>query len=106
MYSSFEGFETKDASGQQFNSFIIDSDEMRLKQIVMNLQSNALKFTKPGGKVKIKVMLIKSEKSLNKDRKNLSLFNKSFASDSSSSNSSINSDTLKFDKEYGLKNVL
>ena len=72
----------------------------------MNLQSNALKFTKPGGKVKIKVMLIRSEQSQIRNRKKFSLFNKSFASDSSSSGRSANSDTLKFDKEYGLKNLL
>ena len=73
----------------------------------MNLQSNAIKFTKPGGKVKIKIMLIRSEQSQIKHRNPKSLFSRSFASDSSSSGKhSTNSDTKKFDKEYGLENLL
>jgi signal transduction histidine kinase len=32
---------------------MIDSDEKRIKQVLMNLQSNALKFTKEGGTIRI-----------------------------------------------------
>ena len=32
-------------------NFIVESDEKRIKQVLMNLQSNALKFTKEGGEI-------------------------------------------------------
>jgi len=34
-------------------NLMVESDENRIKQVLMNLQSNALKFTKQGGKVSI-----------------------------------------------------
>ena len=40
-------------------NLMILSDEKRIKQIIMNLQSNALKFTKPGGHVFIQCSFIK-----------------------------------------------
>ena len=39
---------------------MIESDEMRLKQVLLNLQSNALKYTKSGGMIKIKAVLVRS----------------------------------------------
>lgn len=62
MYSEFDGFEFKNnVTGEPTFNYMIKSDEMRLKQVLMNLQSNALKFTKAGGRVKIKAILIRSE---------------------------------------------
>ena len=37
----------------------VESDEKRIKQVLMNLQSNALKFTRESGDINIKCEFIK-----------------------------------------------
>jgi signal transduction histidine kinase len=44
--------ETKTPDVADLN-LLIESDEKRIKQVLMNLQSNGLKFTKEGGKIQI-----------------------------------------------------
>ena len=76
----------------------------------MNLQSNALKFTKAGGRIKIKASLIKSEDNQFYKKKKKPIhksLNRSFSSGSvSSDQNSIDSETQKFDNEYGLKTLM
>ena len=61
MISEFKGFEVirRFEKLSQIN-YIIESDEMRLKQVIMNLLSNALKFTRRDGQIKITTTLIQS----------------------------------------------
>ena len=56
LYSIFEGFDN--------NNFLICSDKQRIQQVLLNLQSNSLKFTRRGGEVEIKCKLIKQEDDL------------------------------------------
>ena len=44
---------------QSEQNHVIESDEKRIKQVLINLQSNALKFTKEGGTIKIVCELIR-----------------------------------------------
>ena len=80
----------------------------------MNLQSNALKFTKQGGSVVISAKLIKS-KEFDDNKKEDSIKSKgqrdkkyqiyhSFGS-SDSSEDSMDSEELAFEQEHGIKNI-
>jgi signal transduction histidine kinase len=40
---------------------MIDSDEKRIKQVLINLQSNALKFTKENGSITVTVEFVRGK---------------------------------------------
>lgn len=54
LVAEYTGFEDED--------FMITTDKMRLKQVLLNYQSNALKFSKPNGTVTI--LCIKNSESI------------------------------------------
>ena len=60
MFSEFYNFPLrKDGANKGQQNLLIESDEKRIKQVLMNLQSNALKFTKEGGAIKIVCTYVK-----------------------------------------------
>ena len=78
MFSEFYGFEIKkkNQQNQEGLDFMIEGDEMRFKQVLMNIQSNALKFTRSGGKVKIIATYVKSLQNQREGKKILKMKNK------------------------------
>lgn len=92
---------------------MIESDEKRIKQVLMNLQSNALKFTREGGKIQIICELVQANSNPNKKKtksksKIQRIFQESFSSgskDSGASSDSVSHDTeaSKFKKEHDIE---
>jgi len=59
FYATFENFgEHEEFCDSDLHSPLVQTDEARVKQVLLGLQSNALKFTKEG-KVEIRVSIIK-----------------------------------------------
>lgn len=89
---------------------MICSEEKRIKQVLINLQSNAIKFTKEGGYVKIVVEYIKRQAGSKKKQQQSQIQHKRYYDDlsSSSGEESQNSDdqldkaTLK---EHKIQNI-
>lgn len=66
---------------------MILSEEKRLKQVLLNLQSNALKFTKDGGVIRIIVEFIQSKEGSRRSNHNFDFMASKFADLSSTSSS-------------------
>lgn len=80
----------------------VDSDEKRIKQVLMNILSNALKFTKDQGNIDIISEYIKASKVKQKKKKN-KLYQGEFSSES---NDEVElSDYSEFEDKHGTKTV-
>ena len=53
VMTHFYGFSPKSSAKNSEQDMLVNTDKLRLKQIVMNLYSNALKFTKDNGSIHI-----------------------------------------------------
>ena len=85
----------------------VESDEKRIKQVLMNLQSNALKFTKEKGTIRIIAQLVKGtvkpkKKSKSKLQK---IYQDSFSSGTSSESDSIKSEASNFEREHKIETI-
>ena len=88
MFSEFYNFPLrKDAANKGQQNLLIESDEKRIKQVLMNLQSNALKFTKEGGAIKIVCTYVKPGTKKSSNNKYTGHDSYSSKSDKSSSDS-------------------
>lgn len=81
---------------------MIESDEKRIKQVLINLQSNSLKFTKESGTIQIICEYIPrlndtQAKSRQYSAKTISKYFDDYSFSTDNSNESLNSDDNKFE---------
>jgi len=57
LFATFENIHDGMFDIRGMHSPIINADEQRIKQVLLNLQSNALKFTDKRGKVEIRIAI-------------------------------------------------
>lgn len=98
--SNFSSFTIQTATTNDVN-FLIESDEKRIKQVLINLQSNALKFTKHGGKIKIIVEYVRPKGVQKRAVKSREIYDYDFSSSNNdSSSNSDDSETRNFEMEH------
>ena len=85
-------------------NLMIESDEKRIKQVLINLQSNALKFTKETGVIQIVTEFI-YPKGSSKKRCNHSQFYQSFSSEEHNSESDLGSEADNFEHEHLVSSI-
>ena len=87
-------------------NFMVDTDEKRIKQVLINLQSNALKFTKQGGTIKIIVEYVQPKGLQKRSVKSKEIYEYDFSSSENQSSSySDDSEAIAFERDHEVKTI-